>query len=120
MSTFTKILIPFCFDLIGLCQILSGIVLLKSVISIRNFFKARNDLEYIDIATLVRHAVCFGSYLLFCSLYYLTYTYYILDGSHFSFVVFTWSTNLYLVGNFVSEALLCQIYWSLATKVDPA
>jgi hypothetical protein len=48
---------------VGMLLVVSGIILIKSVIKIRSFFKAQNASEYIDVPMLIRHSVSFGLYL---------------------------------------------------------
>jgi hypothetical protein len=115
---FKFVVIPVSFDLIGLCQVISGVILVQSVIQIRKFFKDRNDESYIDTASLCRHATCFGLYLLFVVIYYTTFTIYTLNPTAANFARFTWVTMFYMTGNLISEFLLCQIFWSLGTKIE--
>jgi hypothetical protein len=73
---FLKIMIPISFDLPGFCSIVSGIILVCSVMKIRRFFKKRNDEEYIDLRALCRHASCFVFYLVGAIIFYTAYNIY--------------------------------------------
>ena len=63
-------------ELIGLVQVVTGIILVWGVYKIHAFFKTRNDEDCLDTANLVYHAGSFVLYLLATILYYVAYTIY--------------------------------------------
>ena len=101
-------------------QILLGVILINSVLKIRRFFKERNDEGYIDTAALSRHAACFGSYTLLYTFYNLSFIVYANFPNLITWTIFMFSNIIYLYGNLFSEILLCQIFWSLGSKVQYA
>lgn len=62
---------PILFNIVGVCQIVYGVILIRSVVRIRRFFKQRKDENYIYTAALCRHATCFVVYLVCCVTYYV-------------------------------------------------
>lgn len=79
-------------DLTGLSQFISGIILVTGVLRIRNFFSKRNATEFINTGMLLRHAAAFGIYLLCCTIYFGTHTLHSLNATN----LFLW--NLFLFG----------------------
>ena len=63
-------------ELMGLVQVVTGIILVWGVYKIHAFFKTRNDEDCLDTANLVYHAGSFVLYLLATILYYVAYTIY--------------------------------------------
>jgi hypothetical protein len=49
--------------LTGVFQIVSGLILVSTVVSIRRFFHEKNATEFINTSMLLRHALTFGLYL---------------------------------------------------------
>lgn len=47
----------------GICAIISGVMLVAGVIKIRKFFKEKEAEDSINLPMLIRHAVAFGLYL---------------------------------------------------------
>jgi len=102
--------------MIGLLQILSGIILLYSLFSIRRFFKDRDAIDSIDVRALLRHAAAFGLYLLAT----------VVDSSALTLVVSIPSDTtlqIYIIAEvfwalmlFVSQVLLGIIFWNLSTE----
>lgn len=121
VSLFLRWFDPITLDLLGFCEIVSGVILISSILDIRRFFKERNDEAYIDLPSLLRHALCFGLYLLGSVGYYVSYTIWVLrinsgwvstlQNIFFICTIFKYSSGL------ISELLLMHIFWSLGTKV---
>lgn len=61
-NSFQATTIVLMFDVDGFCEIVSGIILLSSVIKIRRFFRER-DSSQMDTSALCRHASCYVLYL---------------------------------------------------------
>lgn len=53
----------------GVCQTISGVVLIKSVFDIYNFFKQRGDESHLNFLRLLRHALAYGLFLASNALY---------------------------------------------------
>lgn len=49
--------------MVALLQVVSGFVLVRSLLKIRSFFKDKDAADSIDIRALLRHAAAFGLYL---------------------------------------------------------
>lgn len=72
-SNFFAVSVPVTFCLQGACSIITGLLLVKSVAEIKNFFAKRNAEEFINVTALWRHALCFSSYLMVSYAYMLFY-----------------------------------------------
>lgn len=95
---------------------------MKSILEIRRFFKKREEEEYIDIPSLLRHAFCFGLFLLGAVGFYTSYTIYLL-GSHAALQetllhIYEYCTIFKYSAGFLSQLLLMSIFWSLGRSVE--
>lgn len=115
---------------IGLIQCLSGYQLIKGIMTIRNFFKRKNAVKFINTGMLLRHASCFGLYLgttMVMVSFQLWYSFNLHPGT---FKIYVESKIYYELGaqSFLlvqfnqfkfSEVLFC-IFWDLgsATKIE--
>lgn len=96
---------------------MSGAILITSVYKIKAFFKAKEDEECLDTKALYRHAVAFGLFLITDVAYYVMWPIYTLNYKNQKF--FNWYISViifWLIGSFVSQILLCTIYWDLGTE----
>jgi hypothetical protein len=114
-SEFTVIASPAASIIVGLLQCFSGYIMVKSVFSIRKFFKKRNATNYINIPMLLRHSVAFVLYLLSTVADYGTFALYLAFPNDYTFNLFMTFQDFWVVGGFVSQVLLCQIFWDLGT-----
>ena len=102
----------------GIVQIYSGVILIKSVVSVRRFFVKNKATDYINTGMLLRHALTFGIYITTTAAYFV------------SFAVFTFYPDndaiytivsviglVYIFGGIVSMLLLVNIFWYLGTNV---
>jgi hypothetical protein len=103
--------------LTGVFQIVSGLILVSTVISIRRFFRKKNETEFINTGMLWRHALTFGLYLLGAIGYFGSFVFVILYPTNpavfntfETICLFFWPVQL------VSEILLCTIFWDLGKK----
>lgn len=88
---------------VGVLQCISGVILIRSVFSIRNFFKTHDADEVIDTRQLVLHSSAFGIYLIAQVIYYGSWTIRIKrDDQSALFFVAQIGTFFYLVFNLVS------------------
>lgn len=53
---------------------MAGYILISSVLSIRNYYRAKNNERFINTDALQRHSICFGLYLVSTTIYTLSYT----------------------------------------------
>jgi hypothetical protein len=106
-----KLIFAAMFDLIGLCQIVSGVILLKSVVKIRRFFREHNGDDSLDTAAMCRHASCFTLYLLSATAYYLMYSISTIDSAYLD--AYFWTSIVYLFVTCISNLLLAYIYYDI-------
>ena len=86
----------------GVLQIASGIVLVKSVVSVVRFFKENNASSYINTGMLCQHAAAFGLYLFTSTAYYFTWAIFTMHDSVQIFKMFLISLFCYKVGSFIA------------------
>lgn len=60
----------------GIMMTISGVILIVSVIKIRNYFKSKGCEDYINTGMLLRHALSFGLYLLGTIIFYVVFCLY--------------------------------------------
>lgn len=118
LSSFMQVMVPVSFDLAGLCEVVSGVMLIQTVLKIRRYFKERNAEGFINTAALIRHAICFGLYLLTIVAYFGTYTLFTFKNTAFTYNFFVIAYLFWATGSTVSQLLLFQILWSLGTKSE--
>lgn len=111
------VMITITSSLVGLVQMISGIILVQFVLKIRAFFKSRNEMDCINSRALLRHAIAFGLFLLTDIAYYVMWPIY----THFPRKPRVWSiyciiTLFWLGGSMISQLFLCTIYWQLGAK----
>lgn len=104
-------------DGVGMMQIISGVMLVRSVQTIRTYFKERNDEDYINTSMLMRHAFAFGLFLIGTILKYAAFTVYsIYPNSGFAWNAYSVALIFCQLTSFVSQYLLCVIFWGLGEK----
>lgn len=107
-------------DLVGFCQITSGIILVIGVLNINRFFTERNAKDFINTAMLLRHASAFGLYLFSVFLYYGGHTLHSIDSSNNTlWNIFLMGGICGYIGGLVAQLFLCAIFWDLGKKVKP-
>lgn len=98
-------------------QVYSGVLLIKSVMRIRQFFVKRNASNYIDTGMLLRHAITFGLYITTTVVYFGCFCVYTWDSSNEKLKHVMWPLGVfYNTGGTISQLLLVQIFWSLGSK----
>jgi hypothetical protein len=65
--------------------------------------------------TLVIHSTSFALFLVSTAILLVTWTLYILSGATISKVAL-WSNIIYLILSFISQCLLCAIFWVLSNQ----
>lgn len=114
--------VPFALELVlsvlvfgvYLLQIISGTILTKSVLSIRNFYRLRDEEELLDTKMVVLHAFAFGTYLLTAFLTAIFATLLYIFPTQFRTVEALVSNISILVGD-IAMVLLAAIFWDLGT-----
>lgn len=94
----------------------TGLILLRSVFSIRRYFAERKAFDFINTPMLVRHAVAFGLYMLTVVLYNASMVYWGWTQTAQTYYIATICGTLFNIGSTISQVLLCQIMWTLGTK----
>jgi hypothetical protein len=117
-TKFVTMLFNFSAYMTGFIQIITGIVLVSSVFRIKRIFRERNAENYINSGMLLRHASAFGLYLVAAVVYFSFWT--AVSMAPFDeklYNIFLCVSASFFVAQFISEILLCTIFWSLGTAV---
>jgi hypothetical protein len=95
----------------GMCETITGGMLVKSVIQIRSFMKQNNEEDQMDTAALCRHALSFGLYMFAVFSYNVTYIVYTLKKPNDKWFVIWQSASIacWLLA-LISECLLAYIF----------
>lgn len=101
-----------------LCSIISGFILIKSVMNIKKFFKEHNAENFINLPVLMRHAAAFGLYLIGTSVMGIVGVWFGTDFNRETFEIYSWFFMAEICIEFVSGMLLCEILWPLGTKTE--
>lgn len=118
-STFLSIFNAVAYDTAGALQTYSGVVLVRSVLSIRNFFRDKGKEDFINTGMLVRHALAFGLYLFITIIFFLAFTVYaFFPDSPKIFTIFNLTAIGFYFGSLIAQVLLCRIFWDLGKKVE--
>jgi len=111
--TYCAYIVP---DLVGVFQIVSGILLINGVYLIHSFFKEIDAEVRINTKYLLLHGSAFGLYLLSDVILYTSYNVYIFN---------TERENQYMVASifwvcasFFSQICLCAILWDLGSVIE--
>jgi hypothetical protein len=106
-----KIWVEIGWDLVGICQIISGIILVRGVNSIRSFFKEAGDENYINTGMITQHACAFILYLFAACIFYGSHSVFTFHEDKSRQWVF-WIGGLvgYSAG-LVAQLFLCAIFY---------
>ena len=102
-----------------LMQVISGTVLISSVVKIRRFYFEKNIEQQLNTGKLLLHASAFGLYLISIVIYYASWDLFLLtltDKKLEAVTVFLFFV-FYVVAA-IAQVLLCAIFWELAMP-DP-
>jgi len=105
-------------QVICLLQIYSGFILIRSVVSIKRFFVKEEAEDHLNTDMLIRHAVCFGLYIVTTAVYFIALGVWTLNPTD---QTYSWAAScgiFFQVGSAISQALLCQIFWELGKKIE--
>jgi hypothetical protein len=99
-------------------SVITGVWLVLSVYRIRKFFSDRDATHFIDTSALLRHALCFASYLFAtlaysCSFFYCMFDLYSVEAATF----YLYTEGITQIVITLSYLLLLQIFWVLGTKL---
>jgi hypothetical protein len=73
-TTMQSVYFAVLYDIPGVCEFISGSILIGSVFIIQKFFRDRNEAALINTAALARHSSCFMIYLAATLFYFGAYT----------------------------------------------
>lgn len=91
-------------------------MLIIGVLNIRAFFKRKNATDFINTGMLLRHAGAFGLYLVCTTAKNIAYTFVSLSpGNQTIYNIFSGVLIGNYFGQFLSQLLLCDIFWDLGT-----
>jgi hypothetical protein len=93
-STFT-IAMDTCTQLTGVFQIVSGVILIKSVWGIRSYFKQKGAMNYINTSMLLTHAAAFCLYLVSAIGYFGTYLFVMLFPGNTNIMNMFWFASIF-------------------------
>lgn len=102
---------------VRICSIISGYILVSSVIDVKNFFKERDAEDFINTPMLLRHGIAFSLYLIGTTVTAITLMFVnIYPESQRAYDVFSAFYILDFLMEFVSQILLCQVFWLWGAK----
>jgi hypothetical protein len=105
---------------VRICSIISGYILVVSVLRVKNFFKERNAEDFINTPMLLRHGIAFGLYLLGTILSGVSLVFVNLNPDSVSaYNIFSFFYIVDFLMEFISQILLCQIFWAWGTDDKP-
>lgn len=108
------LMVSIAFDTVGICQIISGYILLASIYNIKRFYQSRNDYEMVDAGMMQRHALCFGIQLLATIAFFASFNLSLLDKSWIKTqVLFDWTSTFYFLASLLSQILLVYILYDI-------
>jgi hypothetical protein len=105
-------------QLVGGLQIYSGIILIRSVLSIRRFFIERGAADFINSSMLLRHASCFIIYIVTTTSFFVAFGIYTFKPTTQIYEIAAAVGIFFQLGSCVSQILLCNIFWNLGKKIE--
>jgi uncharacterized membrane protein YozB (DUF420 family) len=105
-------LITIAADLGNICNFVSGIILITSVGAIRRFFVEHGS-DQMDIAAMLRHAICFVLYLAATVIFMISYNISVFNKTPKYSILFQWSTVVFYTISFVSNIMLAYIFYDV-------
>lgn len=97
-----------------LCEIASGIILISSVHFIWSYLKkSKENPDQFNMRTRILHSASFGLFLLSAAVIAVTYGFYVFTHEAKANL---WANIVYYCLSFVSQCLLCIIFWIINTK----
>jgi hypothetical protein len=105
-------------EAIGIVQVISGVIMFKSVIEIRRFFINKNAANHINTSMLIRHASAFLLYIVTTLGHFTAASLWAYNPVPSQYVWVAVSGIFFNIGSFISQILLCNIFWSLGQKID--
>jgi hypothetical protein len=98
--------------------IISGVILVHTVLAIRRFYKQRNAVNALATGALVRHASAFALFLLAVFVFSVAVFIASVKPSPLAYAIENFSIKFYAITSFISQVLLCTILWSLGTNLN--
>jgi hypothetical protein len=106
---------------VGLLQVLSGTILIISVVKIHRFFVKKQAADFINTRMLLRHAASFGIYTLSMALYYAASCIHIWDPHDDEMYEIVATVGIGMeIGSLISQILLVVIFRDLGKTVNEA
>lgn len=106
---------------LGLLQVVSGYILIKSVYSITQFFKQRSGEHSVNSKWLLLHSSAFGLYLLTQIGQLTTLVIYLTNPLNPNlFNIYAAGVFFALCGSFISQISLVFLFWDLGTEENDA
>lgn len=102
-----------------LLQVISGVILVKSIIKIRAFYVRTNNTQSLNIKVLQIHATSYILYLIACFYNLLMLFIYSLNDTDRMYSLYQVSLVFGIFAIFVSDILLCAIFWDLGRPIPP-
>lgn len=96
------------------CAVISGVILLRSMLKIRAFYKKNQAQDQVDTGSLLRHGVAFVLYLVASALLLPARLLY--DYNVDYLYVYQWTLMADTIAQFISQVLLIIIFWNLGKK----
>ena len=105
-------------DMVGILQIISGVQLIRGVNRIHQYFKDKQGQIRVNTNILLLHAGAFGLYLLSDVVVYSAYSLYVWVPTDFTWEIYGYASIFYVSASFLSQVLLCAIFWDLGKPMD--
>jgi hypothetical protein len=83
-------------------QVLSGVLLVSSVLKIRRFFKKNNQADYINTGMLLKHSICFALFIFTTIFYFGALTLWTLNPTPDSYGIVSAIGIVYVFGSLIS------------------
>jgi hypothetical protein len=117
LTLLQEVALNFVINSIGVLQIISGVFLISSVFTIREFFKSKDASEVINTSNMILHAGAFGLYLLADVVYYIAMDLNVIWPENPQVVRFFDDACVFFIfANFMAQLLLVVIFWDLGRK----
>lgn len=100
----------------GLAQIVSGIILVKSVFAVREFFLKKNDEDSMNTRMMALHASAFGLFLIVDVINFGSFLIFVLFPNTVAWPIYQVCATIMIFGSFVAQLLLAKIFWNFGEK----
>lgn len=94
-------------------EVISGYILISSLVQIRSYFKEQNKLDATNTGTMLVHAFCFISYMIATVAFMFSYNAFQLKKNDKTLKIHEWTGVAYYFLTCVSLTFLSYIIWAL-------